>query len=243
MAVDLLAGVLVSAPAALLAWRMRAVTIGGACAGFACAVTIYLGAYLAGTAVLGVALLVTIGASRFGRSRSATLNIAEEDDDQRGAANILANCAVGAIGALLAAISPAWSGEAGALAMVTGIAAGASDTVASELGRAYGGRPRAFPSLRPVAPGTPGAVSVAGTVAGMLAAAAIASPAVALWLLPVDRIPLIVSACTAGALIESATATRFEARGLIGNHALNLLNTACAAGFALWWIGFPGSWD
>jgi hypothetical protein len=69
MAADLLGAVLVSAPVALLAWRLRAVTLGGAVAGFCCAVPIYLGAYLAGIAVLGTALLLTSASSRLGGSR------------------------------------------------------------------------------------------------------------------------------------------------------------------------------
>ena len=233
---DLLGAVLVSAPMALLAWRVRAVTFGGAAAGFACAVAIYLGAYLAGIAVLGAALLLTVLSSRLGGTRKAALAIPEEPHGQRGVGNVLANCLVGAIGGALAAFSTAWSGEAGAIVIVTGIAAGASDTVASEVGKAYGGQPRAFPTFRPVLPGTPGAVSGVGTVAGVVAATVIAWPAVLLWLLPPDRIPLIVAACAAGAFIESALATRFEARGLVDNHTLNFFNTVCAASLALWWI-------
>jgi uncharacterized protein (TIGR00297 family) len=235
MGVDLLGGVLVSAPLALLAWRVRALTFGGAAAGFACAVAIYLGAYLAGIAVVGAALLLTILSSRIGRTRTVALSIAEERG-QRGPGNVLANCLVGAIGGLLAALSTAWSGEAGAIMIVTGIAAGASDTVASEVGKAFGGQLRAFPSFRAVPTGTPGAVSVAGTVAGIVAAAIIAWPAVVLWLLPSDRVPLIVAACTLGSFIESALATRFEAAGTLDNDTLNFVNTACAAGLAVWWI-------
>ena len=235
MGLDLLGGVLVSAPMALVAWRMRAVTRGGAAAGFFCALAIYLGAYLAGIAVLGVALLLTELTSRLGRTRKAQLGIAQERGGQRGAANVIANCLVGAVAGLLTAFSLPWSGEAGALMLVTAIAAGASDTVASEVGKAFGGQPRAFPSFRLVSPGEPGAISAVGTIAGVLAAAVIAWPAVALWLLPADRVPLIVGACTIAAFVESALATRFESRGLLDNNALNLLNTACAAALVLLW--------
>ena len=183
---DVLGGVIVSLPVALIAWRVHAVTAGGAAAGFICAVLVYLGSFLAGLAVLGVALILTIAASRVGRARKAALRIAEERQGQRGAGNIVANCGVGAVAGLLAALSSEWSGEAGALMLVTAIAAGASDTVSSEIGKAYGGQPRAVPSLRAVPPGTPGAVSIVGTLAGMAAAALIAWPAVILWLLPSD---------------------------------------------------------
>jgi uncharacterized protein (TIGR00297 family) len=232
---DVAGGVVVSAPIALLAWRMRAVTGAGAIAGFLCAVVIYLGEYLAGIAVLGTALALTMLSSRLGRERKEALGIAEERAGRRGAGNILANCLVGTVGALLAAFSTAWSGDGGAIFFVTGIAAGASDTVASEIGKAFGGEPRSVPAFRRVPAGTPGAVSLAGTIAGAIAAAAIALPAVLMWTLRGEHVALVVVACTAGAFIESALATRFEAAGVLDNNTLNLLNSASAAGLAVWW--------
>jgi uncharacterized protein (TIGR00297 family) len=232
---DVLGGVIVSLPFAVLAWRVRVVTGGGAAAGFICAVLVYLGSFLAGLAVLGLALILTIAASRVGRAHKAALGSAEERQEQRGAGNILANCGVGAVAGLLAALSSTWTGEAGALMLVTAIAAGASDTVSSEIGKAYGGRPRAFPSFRAVPPGTPGAVSTVGTLSGVAAAALIAWPAVVLWLLPLERLPLIVAACTLGSWVESTLATNFEPAGILDNDTLNFLNTASAAAIAVWW--------
>ena len=79
-------------------------------------------------------------------------------------------------------------------------------------------------------------MSVAGTIAGVFAAAlGLPLPAVAMWLLPPGRLPLVVAACTAGAFLESALATRSKRAGVLDNNALNLLNTACAAGLAVWW--------
>lgn len=148
---------------------------------------------------------------------------------------MLANCLVGALGGTLTAFCSSWSGEAGSLLLVTGIAAGASDTVASEIGKAFGGQPRAFPSFRRVSPGTPGAVSVVGTAAGLISATLIAWPAISMWLLPDNRLWLVVGACTAGAFVESTLASRFESSGMLDNHTLNFLNTACAAALAVWW--------
>jgi uncharacterized protein (TIGR00297 family) len=236
---DVLGGVIVTLPVALVAWRFHAVTRGGAAAGFICALLVYLGSFLAGLAVLGIALILTIAASRVGRARKAALGIAEERRGQRGAGNILANCGVGAVAGLLAALSNAWSGEAGALMLVAAIAAGASDTVASEIGKAYGRQPRAFPSLKAVPPGTPGAVSIVGTLAGVAAAVLIAWPAFVLWLLPSDRLPLILAACILGSLVESTLATTFEPAGILDNNTLNFINTATAAAVSVWWASPP----
>jgi uncharacterized protein (TIGR00297 family) len=233
--IDLAGALMASVPVALLVWRTRTVTLGGAAAGVICAVLIYIGTYLAGIVVLGIALFLTTITSRLGRARKLRLGVEEDREGRRGAANIAANCAVGALGGALAAFSSDWDGEAGAVMVVTAIAAGASDTVASEIGTAFGGQPRAFPSLRAVPPGTPGAVSVVGTLAGVAAAALIALPAVGMWLLPNDRLALVVAACMAGAFVESALATRFERADGLDNHTLNLINTGCAAAVAVWW--------
>lgn len=230
-----------SAPIAALAWWGQAVTRGGALAGFACGVVIYTGTFLAGTAVLGTALLLTVLGSRIGRARKLALGIAEDRHGTRGAGNVLANCSVGAAGAGLAALSLDWY-DAGPVMMVAAVAAGASDTVASEIGKAFGGRPRSFPTFRAVPPGTPGAVSALGTLAGIAAASLIAAPAVILLLLPIDSVPVVVIACTAGAFLESALATRFEPANVLDNNALNFLNTAAAASLAVWWWSRDSLW-
>jgi uncharacterized protein (TIGR00297 family) len=236
MWLDLLGGVLVATPFSLAAWRFRAVTGGGAVAGFCCAVSIYLGAFLAGIAVLGTALALTVLSSRIGWRRKARLGISQDDEGKRGAPNVLANCGIAAAVALLSALSSDWTGELGAVLLVTAVAAGASDTVASEIGKAFGRRPRSFPTLRPVAAGTPGAVTLVGTVAGAVSAVIIAWPSVVLWLLHAERVPVIALACTAGAFVESTLATLLERRDIVGNNTLNLLNTATATAVAAAWL-------
>jgi uncharacterized protein (TIGR00297 family) len=58
---------------------------------------------------------------------------------------------------------------------VGALAAAAADTWATEIGIRYGGAPRALWSGRPVAPGTSGAVTLAGTAAGTVGAAVVAA--------------------------------------------------------------------
>ena len=230
LAADLATGILLSVPLALLTLRSKRVTAGGALTGLLCAGVIYAGAYLAGLAVLAVALGLTLASSRVGSSRIATLAVSGEI---RAAGNIVANCLVGTLGALCERLSDEWSATATAVWFVTGIAAGASDTVASEIGKASSSTPRTFPTFRQAQPGTPGAVSLIGTAAGAVAAALIALPGAAMWLIPWNALPLIVMACAIGAFAESALSTAFEARGILDNNALNFINTAVAAAAAL----------
>jgi uncharacterized protein (TIGR00297 family) len=224
---DVLVGAAVSTPFALFALAVGRISRAGAVAGIVCAAIIYAAFYLAGLAVLGVGLVLTIAASRVSHTTRQPDALAE--DDQRGAANIIANCIVGTLGAIAELLHLGFATELAALWCITGIAAGASDTVASEIGKALGGRPRAFPTWRVVAPGTAGAVSLVGTLAGITAAVMIAAPANALWLLPWPFLMPVVVGCTFGAFVESALATAFKADTPATNHLLNGINTAVAA--------------
>jgi uncharacterized protein (TIGR00297 family) len=220
---------LISLPIAITARWIDVVTTGGAIVGLACAVLIYSGAYLGGICVLGVALVVTIAATAAGRLRRRAHVTPQHESERRGARNVLANCLIGSLAAFLSEWSRAWNGELATLMFITAIAAGASDTAASEIGKAFGGPPRSFPTLRRVRPGTPGAVTVLGTLAGIAAAAFIAWPGVVLWLTTWRRVPLIVVSCSIGAFVESTLATALEAKQRIDSDELNLINTATAA--------------
>lgn len=233
LAADLATGLLVSIPIALLALRVGNITIGGAITGAVFAAIIYAGFYLGGLVVLAIALALTIASSRINRSKAPRREAAR--GERRGVGNIIANCLVGTLGAMLEVFSFNGGSELAAVWLVAGIVAGASDTVASEVGKAWGGTPRAFPTWRAVPAGTPGAISFVGTAAGVAAATIMAAAAVAMWLIPARLVAPVVAACTVGAFAESALSTRFEADGVLDNNTLNFLNTAIAAGLAVWW--------
>jgi uncharacterized protein (TIGR00297 family) len=240
LALDLLLGTLIATPLAVLAGLAGSITVGGAIAGILFAAIIYAGVALAGLAVLAVALVLTVASSRFGRAKKTALGIAEDRQGRRGFGNIVANCLIGTLGAVLEIFSFDWGLALAGAWMAAGIAAGASDTVASEIGKALRGRPRTFPGLRPVAAGTPGAFTIGGTLAGFAAAVLIVLPAILMWLIPWTFLIPIVVACTVAAFVESALSTGFESAGVLDNHALNFLNTAVAAALAVWWCSWIG---
>jgi uncharacterized protein (TIGR00297 family) len=218
----------VSAPLALLATRRGRLSAPAAVAGLVCAAIIYAAFYLAGLSVLGTALALTVAASRIGATRRQP----DPEDARRGAASIFANCGVGTLAAIAEIANLGIRTETTALWCVTAIAAGASDTVASEIGKAFGGAPRSFPTWQRTQPGTPGAVTIAGTGAGVVAALLIGMPAAAFWLLPWTSLWIVVIGCTVGAFVESALATTFERDGRWANHVLNGINTTVAAATA-----------
>jgi uncharacterized protein (TIGR00297 family) len=221
---------LVLAAAAVLA---RSITLTGAVVGTLIGVAIYAGAGGNGFVLLAASFALAVTSSQIGRARKIALGIGEARGGRRGAGNALANCLVGAVGAGL--IVAQHDDRIGALMLITGLTAGASDTVASEIGKAFGGRPRSVPTFRAVPPGTPGGVTVVGTIAGIVAAAGMALLALALGVPGVEAgmIGCIVVGATAGAFAESALASGFEARGVVNNDVLNFLNTSVASAVAI----------
>jgi uncharacterized protein (TIGR00297 family) len=113
------------------------------------------------------------------------------------------------------------------------LAEAAADTVSSEIGQVLGGRPRMITTLRAAEPGTDGAVSMAGTLAGAVAAAIVA--AAGTWAMRGGWVLFNVSCVGAifGLLFDSLLGATFERKGWLNNDAVNFLSTASAAGFAL----------
>jgi uncharacterized protein (TIGR00297 family) len=174
--------------------------------------------------------------SRVGQRRKLHLGIAEERGGRRGASNALANTGLAAVAAVLAAISP--HGDAAMAALAAALIAGSSDTVASEIGKAFGRRTFLIVGLRPVPPGTSGALSLEGTAAGVAAAFGLAFIARAAGVItPAMVVPVAFGAIVAS-FIESALGATLEAPRVLNNDLLNFVNTAAAAALALAFMGW-----
>jgi uncharacterized protein (TIGR00297 family) len=221
----------VNAAAAWLGYRARTVSRSGAIGGAVVGSIIYAGAGGRAWALLFVTFLVASITSRLGLKRKVLLGIAEERGGRRGAGNAIANCGVAAIAAVAAATTPYVSSSL--LALVAALTAGGSDTVASEIGKAWGRSTFLVPGFQRVKPGTPGAMSLEGTAAGLVAAFALAATGVALGLTAASTTIAMVAGATAGALVESALGATLEGPGILNNDMLNFINTAVAAGVAL----------
>ena len=216
---------------AWLGYRARTVSVSGAVGGAIVGIMIYAAGGAAAWLFLFIAFLVATVTSRLGLKRKMLLGIAEERGGRRGAGNAFANCGVAAIAAVCAVTSPYAS--ASMIALTAALTAGGSDTVASEIGKAWGRSTFLVTTFSRVKPGTPGAISLEGTAAGIVAAFALAALAAALALTPAGAIVAVVVAATAGALVESVLGATLEPAGILNNDMLNFINTAVAAAVAI----------
>jgi uncharacterized protein (TIGR00297 family) len=214
-----------------LGYRARTVSRSGAIVGVLVGAIIYAGGGAGAWLLLLATFLVASATSRLGLARKVQLGIAEERGGRRGAGNAIANCGIAALAAIAAATTPYTAAALGAL--VAALTAGGSDTVASEIGKAWGRSTFLVTTFSRVMPGTPGAMSLEGTGAGLLAALALAAIGAGAGLIPISAILIVVAAATAGALVESALAATLEGPGILNNDMLNFINTAVAAAVAL----------
>ena len=126
------------------------------------------------------------------------------------------------------------------VAYAAAVATAAADTCSSEVGKAYGRRTFLITTLRPVPPGTEGAVSLEGTLAGLAGGAVVGAVGAAVGLYSVPMAALVAVAGLLGSLVESALGTVAENKGWMGNDLLNAFNTAAGAGIAVGLIWMTG---
>ncbi len=178
-------------------------------------VTLGLGtwrAYLLLWIFLAGGLLVT--RVRRGHKRARGL----EDERRRGLAHVAANGGLCLVGSLVFGCT---GSPLASLLIAAGLASALADTAASEIGKAFGQRAYLLPALRPVPPGTEGAVSLAGTLAGLAGSVVVAGVAGATGSIDPSWIPLVAGSGFAAMLIESA----FPRLGAATNTGTNLANT------------------
>jgi uncharacterized protein (TIGR00297 family) len=228
----------VNAGVALVSWRLGTVSRSGVLSGLAVGLAVWTGAGFPAWCLLLLAFLVAAITSRLGLRRKRVLGIAQEGGGRRGAGNVLANCLLAAAASL--AVATTGQAEAARLVLAASLVTSASDTAASEFGKAWGRRTWSLLRLRTVPPGEVGGVSLEGTAAGLLVAVALAWTASGLGLVPPGTVWMIVIAATAAALLEGVLGELFEHRGVVNNDMLNFIDTIVAAVIVLglWrWLG------
>jgi uncharacterized protein (TIGR00297 family) len=236
-----------SAVLGLLAWTLRTATPAAALTGSTINASLMFSMFVlpfrpwnTGMVSVLVVLLLTSLATRFGRRPKERLGTAEKRHG-RGAAQVAANLGMAALlmdpsvqSALIDTRLLAQRTSASRLALgLAALAEAAADTVSSEIGQVLGGQPRMITTLRRVEPGTDGGITLAGTAAGILAAAIVASAGC--WALHGDLGMFAVAWAGGifGLFFDSLLGATLERAGWLNNDGVNFLSTASAAGFAL----------
>ncbi|MEO7296008.1 MAG: DUF92 domain-containing protein [Candidatus Limnocylindria bacterium] len=229
--VSLPIALLLNIAVAIAGYFARAVSRSGGVAGTLIGTVILVTTGWNGWALLLLTFGFAVVATRLGSRRKAALGIEEEHGGRRGAGNAIANTGIAAAAALISVLS--YAHKPGLLAFAAALIAGSSDTVASEIGKAWGKRTWLVTTRDRVKAGTPGAMSLEGTMAGVAAATLLAALAWALDLVGREAILAIAVGATMGSLLESIIAARFERDGVVNNDVLNFINTAMAAFVAI----------
>lgn len=198
-------------PAGLaLAWILGTVTLG-------------LGTWRA-YLLLWIFLVGGLLATRVRRSHKRALGL--EDEHRRGLPHVAANGGLCLLGSLVFGVT---GSPLAALLIAAGLASALADTAASEIGKAFGRRAYLLPALKPVSPGTDGAVSLPGTLAGLTGSALVAGAAGACGFIAPALVPLVAASGFAAMLIEGA----LPRLGTATNTGTNLANTVIGALFAV----------
>jgi uncharacterized protein (TIGR00297 family) len=220
---------------AVVVWLLRSATMPAAWAGFlVCAILARVPTVWTGFGPLPVVrpaipalvalFVLTFGATRFGRKKKEGRGVAEARSGRR-ASQIVANLGVAALCALVG-----WY-----YGCIAALAEATADTVSSEIGQARGGPTWMLTTFRRVPTGQDGGVSLAGTVAGMIAAGVVVMAGSLHHALGPEKALVFAAAC-AGLFFDSLLGATVERRGWLGNDLVNFCSTLFAAAVPCMWL-------
>jgi uncharacterized protein (TIGR00297 family) len=174
------------------------------------------------------------GVTRIGMKQKEAEGIAEKRSGQRGPENVWGSALTAALCALLTLfVDSAWQSLL-LLGYVASFSTKLSDTTASEVGKAYGKSTFLITTLKPVPRGTEGAISLEGTLAGIVGSLLIAILAWGLGMIDVSGIGLCAIAAFIATNIESLIGATLQNQwDWLTNEVVNGINTFIGAAIAI----------
>jgi len=229
----------VNVPIAAVSYAAGAVRGSGLIAGLMCGLVIYtFGGYRAFLILLFFFLAGSI-ASKIGADRKAGAGAAADDKGARGAGSVLGKCTVGAAIAVLIGASGTVDEANAPLSALLRIgyagafAAALADTLASEIGPLFGGGTYMLKSFRSVPHGTSGAVSLGGTVSGLVGALLVGALATAMGLIPGGAIFYLVISAFIAIMFESNLRSSYPGSDILHKQLPNGMLTLVGALLAI----------
>ncbi|MGD1855240.1 MAG: TIGR00297 family protein [Leptolyngbyaceae cyanobacterium] len=183
--------------------------------------------------------------TKVGFAEKAAAGIAEERGGVRGPGNVWGSALTAAICSLLVGVtgfaavslpglSTAQVTQLLILGFVASLSTKLSDTSATEIGKAYGQRTFLITTLQPVPRGTEGAVSLEGTLAGVVGSLILAVAAWGIGFIPAIGIGICAIAAFIATTVESLIGATLEDKlpGLT-HDVVNIINTLIGAVVAI----------
>ena len=225
---------------ALIGYALRGVNLSGMITGWILGTIVLIGGGIALYFPLLAFFIIGTVVTKLGYKRKAQAGLAQEGGGRRGAGHAIANVGVAALCAIAA-----WRGVplVPVLMGIASLATAACDTTGSEIGQLFGRRAFLATTFRRVEPGTEGALSIEGTLAGIIAAFVVAFTGVAALthhynpgfvggvVIDKSRTVLVLTLCAfLGSYAESLAGVWNRRHGSeIPNGVLNFFNTAMGA--------------
>lgn len=174
--------------------------------------------------------LVGSAVTRVGMAQKEEAGIAEKRAGARGPENVWGSALTGALCALgTLLVAPPYRSLL-LLGYLASFATKLSDTCGSEVGKAYGKQTFLITTLEPVARGTEGAVSLEGTLAGVVGSVAISLVGWGAGLIDLTYVLFCVVAAFIATNLESLIGATLQAKvDWMTNEVVNIINTLIGA--------------
>lgn len=232
----------VNALLAIAGYLARSVSFSGALGGWALGAILIFGAGWPMYVALLAFFVIGTATTKLGYARKARLGLAQEGGGRRGFSHAFSNVGVAAICAIAVSRvsrideAPLESMAVAYLMGIASLATAAADTTASEIGQLAGRRAFLPLTLKRVPVGTEGAISVEGTLAGIVGGFLVALAGVLSlqYGLEIAAGPAAIAAVTLsaflGSYLESIAGSWNRKRiSPVPNGVLNFFNTAAGA--------------
>ena len=213
--------------AAYLSVKLGKLTVIAAITGVCLSLLIFTGAGYTGVVMLAIFFILGSAATSWKINVKEEKQLAEKNKGRRKASQVFANAGVAGIAGLLIFLFPAHT-YLFRVMIAAAIASATADTLSSELGMLYGRKCYNIITLKKDTRGLNGVVSLEGFSIG-IAGSILISLVYGFGFGWSINLLWIVIAGTVGNIADSILGATLERRNIIGNNAVNFLNTLIAA--------------